>query len=148
MFAEFDLLQWPLVIIKFGVCKEQKEFDAYLEKFTELYDLAQMKNEKFSLVFDARDAGIKNPTYLYQKAKYMKKMRSHSETFIYKTSVIITKWYVKGFLNIILSIQEPVTPYTVVKCYDDAIDWINKGIIRNKNCDANTVESSLLNSGE
>ena len=119
-FANFDLSNWPLVIVKCNELKNNDDFDYFLQR---LENLGKTK-QSYSIILDARNASNLGLSNAYSGIKYVKRIRSEIPQYLKNTIIIYNNSYLYYLLNIVLSFQKPVCNfYTYKLTNDDDINY-------------------------
>ena len=120
--AVYDTSKFPIVNVKMKRNIEtDRQFDQFLEEWLELYE----KKVNFVMNFDATDVGYVSIKYAYKMSNFIKDLKKkYPIQYLKESSISVSNYYVKGLLNFIFFLQEPVCPIYVTK-------KINKNLIKN-----------------
>lgn len=120
--AVYDTSKFPIVNVKMKRNIEtDRQFDQFLEEWLELYE----KKVNFVMNFDATDVGYVSIKYAYKMSNFIKDLKKkYPIQYLKESSISVSSYYVKGLLNFIFFLQEPVCPIYVTK-------KINKNLIKN-----------------
>jgi hypothetical protein len=118
--AKFIDKYYPAVIIKFTkTCgnASQEEFDAYLQKFAELYE----RKEKFNILLDCRAADSFPVSYAIQHATFLIKYKIQTEKYIKKSAILLTNPTLKKILDVVFSIYTPKSDLIITENFREAL---------------------------
>ena len=114
-FANFDLSNWPLVIVKCNELKHNDDFDYFLQR---LENLGKTK-QSYSVILDTRNASNIGLSNAYSGIRHVKRIRSEDPQYLKNTILIYNNSYLYYLLNIVLSIQKPVCNFYTYKLIND-----------------------------
>jgi hypothetical protein len=105
---------WPIVSLRLdGVIDNDKDFQKYTEEWSKYYLLSSEKNEKFRMIYDARNIKHVKPSYLYIQVKFLKEVKKLTELWMDKTAILISSWKMKQLLRFVLKFYKPSRPFKV-----------------------------------
>jgi hypothetical protein len=110
-FANFDLSNWPLVIVKCNELKNNDDFDFFLQRLENLGNAKQ----NYSVILDARNASNIGLTNAYSAIRFVKRIKQIHPQYLQNTLIIYNNSYLYYLLNIVLSIQTPVCKFYIYK---------------------------------
>tara|TARA_Y100001970_G_C14248761_1_gene870242 strand:- start:4663 stop:5109 length:447 start_codon:yes stop_codon:yes gene_type:complete len=110
-FANFDLTNWPLVIV---TCNELKHNDDFIFFLQRLEGLGKA-NQKYSVILDARNASNIGLSNAYSAIGFIKRIKDMYPQCLQNTILIYNNSYLYYLLNIVLTIQKPVCKFYTYK---------------------------------
>ena len=114
-FANFDLSNWPLVIVKCNELKNNDDFDYFLQRLENLGNA----NQNYSIILDARNASNIGLSNAYSGIRHVKRIRSSNPQYLKNIMLIYNNSYFYYLLNIVLSFQKPVCNFYTYKLIND-----------------------------
>ena len=114
-FANFDLSNWPLVIVKCNELKNNDDFDYFLQRLENLGNA----NQNYSIILDARNASNIGLSNAYSGIRHVKRIRSSNPQYLKNIMLIYNNSYLYYLLNIVLSFQKPVCNFYTYKLIND-----------------------------
>lgn len=126
----YNTSNWPYIKIKFTNkgCSD-KDFKEHLDNFRNLYKLCDEKKSKMCVIFDLRDIPINGLKYVQQQVAFNKEIKQLSKKHL-EYSLFLTSKIGKHLLDMVFSIEKPVSPYTIFNNEKTLITFI-------KNYDSN-----------
>ena len=97
-FANFDLSNWPLVIVKCNELKNNDDFDYFLQRLENLGNA----NQNYSIILDARNASNIGLSNAYSGIRHVKRIRSSNPQYLKNIMLIYNNSYLYYLLNIVL----------------------------------------------
>jgi len=136
MFAEYDYSLYEtksIVNIKINKkIENNKDFDAFLNKWLELYE----RKKDFIFIFDTSDVGYMPIKYSIHMSLFIKKLKRREYHYLQKSIIFVKSNIVKRMLDFIFMLQPPVAPVYIINNLDhipyileNNIDNIKKEII-------------------
>lgn len=137
MFAEFNLKNWPLVIVKFNELKEDNEFKYFLKQLEDLYNAKQY----FSILFDSRNISGNLWGWLYKMAFFMRKIKKKNPQYLKIVMFIYNGSYFYYIMNLVVfAIQRPFSKvYAYQTKETEIIDLVELFRTRDQNQEKFTI---------
>ena len=118
--ATFIDKYYPAVIIKFtedcGTC-DQKAFDEYLQKFSELYN----REELFNILLDCRAVDSFPISYAVQHATFLIKHKVSTEKYIKISAILLANPTLKNILDIVFSLYTPKSDLIISENFRESL---------------------------
>ena len=155
----YDTYNWPYVKVKFTNkgCSD-KDFKEHLDNFRNLYKLCDEKKSKMCVIFDLRDIPINGMRYVQQQVVFNKEIKPLSTKHL-EYSLFLTSTIGKHLLDMVFSIEPPVSPYTIFnnektlftfiknydcsKMYNSDMCENNGDMVSENNCDMVSVNNNI-----
>ena len=119
-FVNFDLTNWPLVIVKCNELKNNDDFNFFLQRLENLGNAKQ----NYSVILDSRNASNIGLTNAYSAIRFVKRIKQIHPQYLQNTLIIYNNSYLYYLLNIVLTFQKPVCNfYTYKLTNDDEINY-------------------------
>lgn len=125
----FDETNFPIVRVVFGkAIKNKKEFDEFKNNWVKLY----LKKKDFYLIFDTSEIKKLPISYIYDLAKFVKKLKQLEEQYLVATIILIKSDFVKKLYELLLKIQKPISLVYLVSTEEDVSIICNKLKLKEK----------------
>lgn len=109
-----------------GAPQKDEEFHAFLKDMTKkLYK----PKRKMAILFDTRNLGMLNMGYASGLGSWIKENKEQAKAYLNRSCVLIDNIVVRGFTNLLFSIQTPTAPMTVHGTLHDCVTtlgWLNE----------------------
>ncbi len=126
-FARIDDRDFPCVVVTFtGEPAQPDTFEHYLAELSALYE----RKEKFSLIFDARQAKFLPWRYQRRQANWTRDHQALISQYLYGTAYVVPSWLLRLVLVSIFSLQRTDTPNEVTRTMEKARRWIKINRLR------------------
>jgi hypothetical protein len=127
-FFALDKQHWPIAVLTIeGAPQTDEEMKQFLESWQSLYVDSMQKNERYKLIFDARNASIIYPKYLIAMAKWLRQIKLLTEKWMDRTAIIVSNPNVRLLIQFVFKYYKAVRPFKVfeTKELQDAYNWVN-----------------------
>ena len=107
MFAEFNINNFPIVIVTFSESiHSEEEFNQFLIDWLTLYN----NKDDFSYIFDTRN--MKNIPFKYaiKMTLFIKSLRKQPYHYLQKSLILVNDNTIKRLLDFVFTLQSPVAP--------------------------------------
>lgn len=118
-YFHLDESSWPIVVFRFHGEPTDEEFEAYLKAMEGLY----ARNERFTMVFDARGTVNLKAKHRRRQADWLKQHAARIRRLNPGSAFIIDSPFVRGLLTAILWLQPLPAPHKVFSSMDEAVAW-------------------------
>ncbi len=111
--VEYNLKDWPYILIKFGPTVDQPIFDEHIKNLLNLYETAKTKNERMTIIFDLNQLSKCPMKYILKQGAVNKKLNSLSKMYINETFFLTSSNFIKNILDILFTFEKPTRPYKI-----------------------------------
>lgn len=115
---EIEERYWPLLVVRFVGTPTDQQFQAYLERMTQLVG----NGRKRVLLLDGRRAGRAPPSQRRMQAEWMQANKEQIRAVNLLMLIVINSAIVRGVLTAILWFQDIPGNYKVVSSLDEALE--------------------------
>lgn len=125
----FDETNFPIVRVVFGkAIKNREEFDEFKNNWMKLY----LREKDFYLIFDTSEIKKLPISYIYDLAKFIKKLKQLEKQYLVATIILIKSDFVKKLYELLLKLQKPISLVYLVKTEEDVSIICNKLKLKEK----------------
>lgn len=121
MWATFDKEEFPLVKVKLSGGIKEEDFNHFISEWLQLI----CDKKLFMYLFDTNECEFVNIKYIFKLAAFMKKVKAMPEHYLDKSIIVINNSALRGLLNILFSVQKPISTVYVCRNMIDANNTIN-----------------------
>lgn len=119
---------WPAVVIKIiGSPETDEDVHRVITQWTSIYTESMVRNEKYKLVFDIRDAQVNNFEVLRQLALFLIKVKGLTEKWMDRTAILVSDDNIKRILRFVFVLYKPVRPFKIFSEDVRALTWLASG---------------------
>lgn len=116
---------WPVVCIKIvGVPKDKEDIHKIINIWSQIYVRSMTCNEKFKLVFDAREASLNNVELLRVLAEFLIKVKLMTEQWMDRTSILVSEEKIRNLIKFVFLLYKPVRPFKVFTNAEKSLEWV------------------------
>lgn len=116
---------WPIVCIKIiGVPQNEEDIHKIINIWSQIYVRSMTCNEKFKLIFDAREASLKNIELLRTLAQFLIKVKLMTEKWMDRTSILVSEEKIRNLIKFVFLLYKPVRPFKVFTNPEKSIEWL------------------------
>jgi len=111
MFCIYNYDEFPLVKVSFkGNIRDENDFILFSQQWLQLYE----DKKEFTFLFDVKEIGMINPYWCYRVASFISEIKSKPTQYLKSSKIINVNSFVSYLLQIVFSIQSPISPVTIV----------------------------------
>ncbi len=140
-FFKVDQEEWPITVITIqGGPKSDHDMQAFLTEWQNLYSTAMIKNQRYKLLFDARNAGTIDPKYLMALGNWLSRVKNLAESWMDRTAIIISNNIIRTLIKFVFNFYKAVRPFKVFSGDEikDSVTWLKES--EEKGCDGDLGE--------
>lgn len=126
-FYHFDETRWPIIVLTInGSPKNDKDMKSFLLTWQNLYVTSMQNEERYKLIFDARNASIIKLKYLQAMGEWLSKIKHLTETWMDRTAIIVSNDSIQLLIQFVFQIYKAVRPFKVFngKHVEKAFKWV------------------------
>ena len=117
---------WPIVCIKLtGSPKTEEDIQKIIKIWTNIYIVSMSYDQKFKLIFDARDVHLNNMELLKPLAKFLINVKQLTEKWMDRTSIIVSSDKIRNLIKFVFMLYKPVRPFKVFTDDNKSLKWLN-----------------------
>lgn len=127
-FFYVDQNHWPVVVITIkGSPENDYDMKHFLESWQNLYVECMKKEEKYKLIFDARESGSIQIKYLQVLGEWLSRMKEMTENWMDRTAIIVSSPVIQVLVQVVFRIYNPVRPFKVFKNdnLEESMKWVS-----------------------
>jgi uncharacterized membrane protein YwzB len=110
------------VIVKFnGAPKSDIEC---LEGYVHLLEQVYAKQEKFLILYDARDIAWMSFHHIKMQAEFMKEKEPQTRLYMVRAAIVVNSFAARTILNTLFSIRKPAAPCQIFTDLEEAKEYL------------------------